>query len=144
MELQQNHYVGAVLTQVELLNGITERLDEWSDLIVAGNGDALLQLLDSNDLNKVIDCAQTSRSAFKMLQQNEPDSEDKRFAKKELTSAYQKLVYSNTKLQILVNRGTLFTRTMLNAIAGETAETNAYDGFGNSSRSESSCLRGEA
>jgi len=39
----------AVMAQVELFNGLTERLDGWSDIIIAGNHEALVEFLGSND-----------------------------------------------------------------------------------------------
>ncbi len=148
MEFQQDHFVGAALAQAELFNGLTERLDGWSDLIIAGNHETLVEFLGSSDLNNLVESVQTGRSVLKMLQTPKQETPESRQALSELTNAYQRLVYSNNRLRLLVNRGMLFTRTMLNAMAGDRVETTVYDGnaaanaWSNSNGQHS--LRGEA
>ena len=128
MEFQQDHFVGAALAQAELFNGLTQRLDGWSDLIIAGNHETLVEFLGSSDLNNLIQGVQTGRSVLKMLEHPKHESAESRLALAELTNAYQRLVHSNNKLRLLVNRGMLFTRTMLNAMAGDRVESTVYDG----------------
>ena len=128
MEFQQDHFVGAALAQAELFKGLTERLDGWSDLIIAGNHETLVEFLGSNDLNNLVESVQTGRSVLKMLQQPKQESAESRLALTELTNAYQNLVFSNNRLRLLVNRGMLFTRTMLNAMAGDRVEGSTYSG----------------
>jgi hypothetical protein len=144
MELQQDHYVSAVHAQIELFDGLTERLDDWSNLIIAGNHESLVETLASNDLGRLLDSVQNSRSALKMLRQHQPQTKEKRQAQLELENAHQRLVYANTQLRLLVNRGILFTRTMLNALAGDAAENSVYDVNAASAPRNSNYVQGDA
>ena len=144
MDTQQNHYLIALSAQIELFNELTNRLNEWSDIIIDARHDDLAHLLNSNELNLLLANVGTSRTALKMLQQSKHGLSENLPVESELATACERLIFANSKLRIVVNRGLLFTRTMLNALAGNVAQNGVYNEFASSAWVNGNCLRGDA
>lgn len=144
MQIQQDHYSTALSSQAELFNRLSDQLDKWSDLIIIGKHDPLADSLDSNELNSVFESVHKSRSALRMLGQPSSLSFQEQEALNQLLIAQARLTQANDTLRALIQRGLLFTQTMLCGITEAATADSVYDEHARANWPKGNSLRGEA
>jgi|SRR5947209_9107880 len=128
MQSQQNNYLIALSAQTELLNGLADRLDGWSDLIVAGDNEGLAQSLNPTVVRELLSDMARSRTALSMIQRSSKSADE---SSGEVTAAFaaarERITRSTDQVRILIQRGLLFTNAMLNCIVGQSYQSNQSD-----------------
>ncbi|HZS49145.1 MAG TPA: hypothetical protein VFC63_29020 [Blastocatellia bacterium] len=126
MEHDQDQLVTQLATQTDHFNNLSERLENWCDLITTANHDRLAESITSNEMRQILDSVLASRASLLWIK-HQSRSLKEQPVQNEFVAAAKRLAMANAKLRILVQRGLLFTQTMLNAMTANLTANSVYD-----------------